>query len=141
MKKLHKLIKEQRGDSYIGTILLVVVSLVLIVLFVNFSSIVIMRQQMDYFGKELLNTATVYGQIGNEVQERYEELKEQTGLSPVVSWDAEAWYNASDKKVQLADKITLTLTIDTVLPGFDGFADISLPLQIKHSSLSRRYWK
>lgn len=135
-----KLLKSKRGEGYIDTIVVVLTSMMIIIIAINVFSLVTLKQSLDYFSRELLNTASTYGRISTEVNDRYNELKTQTGLSPTVTWSAQ-YYDITDKKVQLSDKITVTLTLQTNFQGTGEMTIIPLTLTSNGSTLSERYWK
>ena len=117
----------------------VLISMMLLVLTLNIFTFLTIKQDMDYFAKEMIFSATAYGKTIGEVATRYSELTAETGLPPTVTWQA-AYFNASDKTVQYGDTITVTLTYQTYVKGF-GVFKIPVTLIAKHSGLSQKYWK
>lgn len=134
-----KVLKSKCGEGYIDTVIGVLCSMMVIVLALNVFSFLALKQNMDYFAKELLETAVENGRIGVEVNERYAELEKDTGIHPSAAWDA-AYFNSSAKTVQLGDTIKLTLTDETTFKGFGVFG-IPITLTATHSGLSQKYWK
>ena len=139
MTILKKILKSQSGEGTIETVVGILCSMMVLVLALNVFSFLALRQNMDYFSKQLIETATVSGQIGSEVAARYAELEKETGISPSMTWDAE-YFNVSAKTVQLGDTIKLTLTYKSTLKGF-GILGIPVTLTATHSGLSEKYWK
>jgi hypothetical protein len=132
-------IKSKRGDGYIDVVVSVLVSMMIIVLALNVFSFLTLKQDMDYFAKEMIDSATVNGCTTGETITRYDELAAETGLHPSYSWTAN-YYNASSKTVQLGDTIKVTLTYSTYVQGF-GIIKIPITLTAVHSGLSQKYWK
>jgi hypothetical protein len=137
---LKRIYKSKRGEGYIDVAVMVLVSVMTLVIAINVFALIIQKQNLDYFAKELLNTAATYGRISTEVNSRYNELKAQTGLSPEVTWTA-TYYDSTDKKVQLADTIKVKLTFTTSFQGTGEFLPIPITLTAGGSTLSERYWK
>lgn len=140
MKKCLDSLKSKRGDGYIDVAVMVLVSAMVLAIAVNIFGLVMQKQKLDYFAKELLSTAGVYGRISTETTSRYNELAEQTGLSPTVSWTA-AYYDNVSKEVQLGDTIQLKLTSKVNFQGTGEFIPIPVTLISGGSTLSQRYWK
>ena len=132
-------LKNKRGEGYIDIVVSVLVLMMVLVLSLNVFSFLTVKQDMDYFAKEMLDTATSNGSVQIDTSKRYDELCSDTGLSPYISWDAD-YYNLSDGTVQLGDTITVTVTYKTYLKGF-GAIKIPITLTARQSGLSRKYWK
>ena len=139
MMKIIRILKSKRGEGYIDVIVSVLVSMMLLVLTLNVFTFLTIKQDMDYFAKEMIVSATTYGKTTGEVTTRYSELIAETGLPPTITWQA-IYFNASAKTVQYGDTITVTLTYQTYVKGF-GVFKIPITLIAKHSGLSAKYWK
>jgi len=131
--------KNKRGEGYIDIVVSVLVSMMVLVISLNVFSFLTVKQDIDYFAKEMLDTATSNGSVQIDTTKRYDELCLDTGLSPDISWDAD-YYNLSDGTVQLSDTITVTVTYKTYLKGF-GAIKIPITLTARQSGISRKYWK
>lgn len=136
MKKLLN----NRAEGYIDTVVCVMAAMMVIVLALNAFSFLTLKQNMDYFAKELIETATMYGRTSPEVTDRYEELAEELGIRPHMSFTGTEYYNSSAKTVQLGDTIKLKLMYPTYVKGF-GVFKIPVTLKSIHSGLSQKYWK
>jgi hypothetical protein len=139
MSKLVRVIKSNRGEGYIDVVISVLVLMMVMVLALNVFSFLTVKQDMDYFAKEMIYCAATYGRTTDEVDSRKAELTAETGLSPTVSWQT-SYFNASAKTVQYDDTITVTLTYNTYLKGF-GVFKIPITLTAKYTGLSMKYWK
>lgn len=140
MRKRLDFLKSKRGDGYIDVAVMVLVSAMVLAIAINIFGLVMQKQKLDYFAKEMLSTAGVYGRVGTETTSRYSELSQQTGLSPVVSWTA-TYYDSASKEVQLGDTIQLKLTLNVKFQGTGEFIPIPVTLISGGSTLSQRYWK
>lgn len=129
-----------KGEGYIDTVVAVLVSMMLIVFALNVFSFFTLKQDLDYFAKEMLYSATTSGRTADEVSVRYTDLCEELGFSPSYSYTGTDYYNTSSGKVQLGDTVVVTITYDTYIKGLGVF---KVPITIKacHSGLSQMYWK
>lgn len=134
-----RVLKNKRGEGYIDVAVAVLVIVFLLIFSVSIFSKIAVRQDLDYMCKELVEIATTTGKVGNEVNERYEQLCEEIGFRPTMTINAD-YYNSSDKTVQLGDVITVKLTYSTSLFGFGGSV-MPFDVSVKESGLSRIYWK
>lgn len=135
-----KSLRNRKGEGYIDTVIAVLVSMMLIVFALNVFSFFTLKQDLDYFAKEMLYSATTSGRTTNEVSVRYVALCEELGFSPSYSYAGTDYYNASTGKVQLGDTVIVTITYNTYVKGLGVF---KVPITIKacHSGLSQMYWK
>ena len=137
---MKNIIKNIRAEGYIDTVVCVIAAVMAIVLALNVFSFLSLKQDLDFFAKEMIDTATTFGRTKTEVSTRYNELAEEIGFSPTISYDGTNYYNNTTGKVQLGDKIIVTLTYKTYVRGLGAFK-IPITLIAKHSGLSQKYWK
>ena len=81
MRKL----RNKRAEGYIDTVVCVMAAMMVIVLALNVFSFLTIKQDMDYFAKEITDTATIHGRTSKEVSDRYQSLCEELQLQP--SWE------------------------------------------------------
>lgn len=134
-----KQIRNKRAEGYIDVAVAVLVISFLLVLLVSVFGILTQKQDLKYMCSELVESATINGKVGDEVQARYEELCKETGLTPDVTFDA-VYFDEATGKVQFGDRISCTLTMNTTLPGFGGKL-FPMKLTVTVSGLSQIYWK
>lgn len=134
-----KKIINRRGEGYVDVAVAVLVISFLIILIVSVFGAVSQKQDLKYMCSELVEVAVVNGCVGEEVQERYTQLCEETGLTPIMNFDA-VYFDTTTGKVQLGDVISCTLTMDASLLGFGGEA-FSFEMTNTQSGLSQIYWK
>ena len=137
---MKKMFQNTRAEGYIDTVVCVIAAMMVIVLALNVFSFLTLKQDMDYFAKEMIDTAAVYGRTSGEVHQRYRELCAELGLRPSVSFSGTEYYNSSTGKVQLGDTIMVRITYRTYLKGLGAFR-IPVTLTAGHSGLSQKYWK
>lgn len=129
-----------RAEGYIDTVVCVIAAMMVIVLALNVFSFLTMKQDMDYFAKEMIDTATIYGRTSGEVHQRYQELCTELGFRPTVSFSGTEYYNSATGTVQLGDTIMVRITYHTYVRGLGVFR-IPITLYARHSGLSQKYWK
>ena len=135
-----KLLKNKRGENYIDTVVGVVAAMMVIVIALNIFSFLTLKQDLDYYAKEMVEVCCSYGKTCDEVQDRDEELSAELGLDPDLSFDGTEYFNATKRTVQYGEVIVVELTYRTYVRGLGVFR-IPVTLTAKHSGLSRRYWK
>ena len=134
-----KALKNRKAEGYIDVAIAVLVIVFLLVLALSVFKLVTLKQDMKYMCEELVKTATLNGKVGEEVDERFEELCAETGVRPRLTVTA-TYFNATTKTVQLGDTITVKLTYETSLARFGDF-ELPFEVSVSSSGLSRIYWK
>ena len=137
---MTKLLKNKRGENYIDTVVGVVAAMMVIVVALNIFSFLTLKQDLDYYAKEMVEVCCSYGKTCDEVQDRDEELSAELGLDPDLSFNGTEYFNATKRTVQYGEVIVVELTYRTYVRGLGVFR-IPVTLTAKHSGLSRRYWK
>ena len=135
-----KLLKNKRGENYIDTVVGVVAAMMVIVVALNIFSFLTLKQDLDYYAKEMVEVCCSYGKTCDEVQDRDEELSAELGLDPDLSFNGTEYFNATKRTVQYGEVIVVELTYRTYVRGLGVFR-IPVTLTAKHSGLSRKYWK
>jgi hypothetical protein len=137
---MRNLLSNKRGENYIDTVVGVVAAMMVIVVALNIFSFLTLKQDLDYYAKEMVEVCCSYGKTCEEVQDRDEELSAELGLDPNLSFDGTEYFNATKRTVQYGEVIVVELTYRTYVRGLGVFR-IPVTLTAKHSGLSRRYWK
>ena len=137
---MRKLLSNKRGENYIDTVVGVVAAMMVIVVALNIFSFLTLKQDLDYYAKEMVEVCCSYGKTCDEVQDRDEELSAELGLDPDLSFDGTEYFNATKRTVQYGEVIVVELTYRTYVRGLGVFR-IPVTLTAKHSGLSRKYWK
>lgn len=140
MKRFIFKFRSTKGEGYIDTVVCVMASMMVLVVALNIFSFLTLKQDMDHFAKELIDTATVYGRTNKQTVERYDELCDELGINPTVSYSGTQYYNGSTEKVQLGETIYVTLSYQTYIRGL-GVFQIPVTLKANFSGLSQKYWK
>ena len=137
---MTKLLKNKRGENYIDTVVGVVAAMMVIVVALNIFSFLTLKQDLDYYAKEMVEVCCSYGKTCDEVQDRDEELSAELGLDPDLSFNGTEYFNVTKRTVQYGEVIVVTVTYQTYVRGLGVFR-IPVTLTAKHSGLSRKYWK
>ena len=140
-KSSNNFLVSRRGEGYIDTVVSVLCAMMIIVLALNTFTFLTIKQDLDYFTKEVISQAVLEGKTkSTTIDERIAELKVKTGIVPIITISANEYYNASLFKVQLGKPITVRLEYHTKFKGF-GMFNIPITLTTSHSGLSQQYWK
>ena len=134
-----KQLSNKNAEGYIDVAVTVLVVSFLLILTVSIFGAVSQKQDLKYMCSELVEMATTTGKVGDEVQERYEALCAEKGITPTVIFET-VYFDADCEKVQLGEVISCTLTVDTGLPGF-GDKFFAFSMTATASGLSQIYWK
>ncbi len=130
----------KKGEGYIDVIVSVWILSMLLALALHVFQFFTVKQDMDFFAREMAKAAAAYGEIRDGTDKRYGELVEETGLSPdSCTWTAD-YFNEARKRVQLGDPIKVKLTYRTHVQGF-GVFQIPVTLTAEYSTVSEKYWK
>ena len=136
---MMKKYRNTRAEGYIDVCVAVVVFVMLMVVTLNLFSFLNMKLQLDQAADELIEVCTFYGGFTDEFDDASEQLTDRTFDYELIC-TAEEWYNEPLKRVQLGDKMTLTVKKQTYLKGVGGFK-IPVTVTAVRSGLSERYWK
>lgn len=136
---IKKLISSRSGEGYIDVITIIISAMLVIALAVKVFPVFVVKHQLNNFANELCRTAEIAGRVGIETTARKEELKAQTGLSPHITWTTN--YISGTNKVQLNEKIEVTLNQTENIGLFGSFGSFPIELTSKATGRSEVYWK
>lgn len=132
---MRNVLREKRGEGYIDIAVGVLCLMLVIALAVSMFPVFMAKQQLDRFADEIVRQAEIVG--STSVNRRIEELREETGLDPEISWDCD-YFEGS--KVQLNGDIAVTLTCRINL-GFFQFGSFPVEIRARASGKSEVYYK
>jgi len=133
------ILKSKRGEGYIDVVIIVMSAMLVIALALKVFPVFMEKYQLDTFATELCRTAEIAGRVGSETSARTQELTEQTGLVPVVQWNAS--YIPGTKKIRLNGSITVILTYTANIGLFGNFGTFPVQLTSRATGRSEVYWK
>lgn len=134
MKKIKKILREQKGEGYIDVAVMVLCAMLVVALGVRLFPIFITKIQLDNFADELLREAEISGRVGSETNARQMVLEEKTGLHPAIQW-------SDTGKLQLNQEVTVTVTLQKDIGLFGGFGSFLVTIRARASGKSEVYWK
>ena len=102
-----KLLKSRRGEGYIDSVIIIMSAVLVIALAIKVIPIFIVKYQLETYATELCRTAEISGRVGTETTVRTQELTQQTGINPGITWTAD--YISGSNEVQLNDSIAVVL--------------------------------
>lgn len=129
-----EILRNKRGEGYIDTVILVLCALLVIAIAVKVFPAYIVKQQLDTFGTELVREAEIAGRVGSETTNREILLRENTGITPTVTWSKVG-------KIQLNEEIKVTVTYTVEIGNFGEFGSFPITLRAEASGKGEVYWK
>ena len=129
----------KRAEGYVDVAVAVLVISFLLILLVSVFGVIHQKQTLNQMAEQIVEIASINGCVDNEVMERYEQLCEQTGLTPTMTFEA-TYFDEDTGKVQLGDIISCTLTMETSLIGFGGEL-FPIDMTVTASGVSQVYWR
>lgn len=129
-----KILRQKRGEGYVDVAIIVLAAMLCIALVVQVAPVFIVKNQLDTFASELIREAEITGRIGSETSSRADELKNQLGINPTISW-------SKTGRLQLDTDVTVTCTMIVNIGLFGGFGSFPIELTAKASGKSEVYWK
>ena len=132
---MRNVLREKRGEGYIDIAVGVLCLMLVIALAMSLFPVFMAKQQLDRFADEIVRQAEIVG--STSVTRRIEELQEETGLDPEISWDCD-YFEGS--KIQLNGDIAVTLTCRINL-GFFQFGSFPVEIRARASGKSEVYYK
>lgn len=129
-----KLLCSKRGEGYIDVVVLVLCAMLVIAIAVRVFSVYIAKNQLDTFASELCREGEIAGRVDSETSLRAQELKDKTGLNPVITW-------SKTGKIQLDEEFTVTVSMQANIGLFGGFGSFPITLKAQATGKSEVYWK
>ena len=99
-----KLLHSKQAEGYVDVVVIVLVIMLFVALAVNVFPVFIAKHQLDTFATELVREAEISGRIGSETTAKANQLRENMGINPTVSWSRTG-------NLQIDTEVTLTLTL------------------------------
>lgn len=141
MKKLQRLLlklKSNKGSQLIETTAGAIVILIILAICITVLPGFLQYQKLTYFANSMLRTAEIAGTT--DIQQRIDQLAYDTKLSPTsISWSGTS-HIGDTNRVQLNNKIMLTLKGSYDLKVF-GFSTLTVPMTARASGASEVYYK
>lgn len=129
-----KILKSKRGEILFQSAFILLISLSVIAIGIHVFPCFTAKQQLDTYANELCRTAEISGRVGEETQQRQEELTANTGLSPKVTW-------SKNGEIQINDKVSVTCTVTKNIGLWGDIGSFPVHLTSTSSGRSEVYWK
>lgn len=157
MKKHKNLIKNKKGEAYIGVIIFLVIAVFMIAFMVQMGSVVIAKLALDDEAKQIVKVIQIEGGVGEQAKATIEDVKHKYS----VDTNGDGVVDESDEsaaKVQIkGEGLTLksgttdeyliqlgnTFEVDLSCSFRLGFGPTSVlvPLKSAQVGVSEHYWK
>lgn len=131
---MKEILKNKRGEGYIDTVILVLCAILVIAIAVKVFPAYIIKQQLDTFATELVREAEIAGRVGSETTNREILLRENTGITPTVTW-------SKTGKIQLNEEIKVMVTYTVQIGNFGEFGSFPITLRSEALGKGEVYWK
>ena len=136
---MKKILSDRKAEGYIDIAVSIIALMMVLVVTLNIYTFFMLRQDLDTVSGFLIETATSEGSFGEVFDERCVELKSSFFEFDVVA-SADEYYNSTYERVQLGDKMTVTVSVHTYVRGVGAFK-IPVTVSTTRSGISEKYWK
>lgn len=136
---MKKIITSKKAEGYIDVVVGILAILMVVVVVLNIFQFMTLKQDLDEISGQLIETATFNGCFDSEFDERVESLQNQF-FDFQVDTDAESYFNAHYKRVQLGDQMDVYVSVETYIQGL-GMFKIPVTVTSHRSGISEKYWK
>ena len=136
---LKNLLSSRKGEGYIDMCVGVVVFVMILVIAINIFSFITLKVEMDQIAGDLIEVATYAGEFNEDFWNADSYNLEQY-YDYYVQYGADEYFNSSYHRVQLGERMWVTVSKDTYIKGL-GIFRIPITVSVTKSGLSERYWK
>ena len=136
---MFRIIQNKKAEGYIDVCVGVVVFAMMLVIAINIFSFITLKVEMDHIAEELIEAATYSGCFDDRFDNCCDNLQEDY-LAFDVSYGADAYFNATYERVQLGQRMWVTVSHRTHVEGL-GIFRIPVTVSVTRSGLSEKYWK
>ena len=136
---LKNLLSSRKGEGYIDMCVGVIVFVMVLVVAINIFSFITLKVEMDQIAGDLIEAATYAGEFNEDFWNADSYNLEQY-YDYYVQYGADEYFNSSYHRVQLGERMWVTVSKDTYIKGL-GIFRIPITVSVTKSGLSERYWK
>ena len=136
---MRRIFKSQKGEGYIDVVIGILALMAVLVVTLNIFEFMTLKEDLDEISGQLIETATFNGCFDAAFDERAEDLQNRSFQFDVET-DAQEYFNTSYKRVQLGDKMEVTVSVETYVRGL-GVFKIPITVTSHRSGISEKYWK
>ncbi len=136
---MRRFFRSQKGEGYIDVVIGILALMAVLVVTLNIFEFMTLKEDLDEISGQLIETATFNGCFDAAFDERAEDLQNRFFQFDVET-DAQEYFNTSYKRVQLGDKMEVTVSVETYVRGL-GVFKIPITVTSHRSGISEKYWK
>lgn len=136
---MRRILRSQKGEGYIDVVIGILALMAVLVVTLNIFEFMTLKEDLDEISGQLIETATFNGCFDAAFDERAEDLQNRFFQFDVET-DAQEYFNTSYKRVQLGDKMEVTVSVETYVRGL-GVFKIPINVTSHRSGISEKYWK
>ena len=136
---MRRIFRSQKGEGYIDVVIGILALMSVLVVTLNIFEFMTLKEDLDEISGQLIETATFNGCFDAAFDERAEQLPNRF-IQFDVETDAQEYFNTSYKRVQLGDKMEVTVSVETYVRGL-GVFKIPITVTSHRSGISEKYWK
>lgn len=117
---MRRIFRSQKGEGYIDVVIGILALMAVLVVTLNIFEFMTLKEDLDEISGQLIETATFNGCFDAAFDERAEDLQNRSFQFDVET-DAQEYFNTSYKRVQLGDKMEVTVSVETYVRGLGVF--------------------
>lgn len=136
---MRRIFRSQKGEGYIDVVIGILALMSVLVVTLNIFEFMTLKEDLDEISGQLIENVTFNGCFDAAFDERAEELQNRFFQFDVET-DAQEYFNTSYKRVQLGDKMEVTVSVETYVRGL-GVFKIPITVTSHRSGISEKYWK
>lgn len=135
---MKSVFRGHKGEGYIDLCVGVVAFVAILVMAINIFQFISVRIELDRIADELITAATYSGEFGEDYWFRHADMISRCDFTQ--EHGAPKYFHQALQKVQLGDKMWVTVHKQVYLKGFGVFR-IPVTVTVTRSGLSEKYWK
>lgn len=136
---MRRIFRSKKGEGYIDVVIGILALMAVLVVTLNIFEFMTLKEDLDEISGQLIETATFNGCFDTAFDKRAEDLQNRFFQFDVET-DAQEYFNTSYKRVQLGDKMEVTVSVETYVRGL-GVFKIPITVTSHRSGISEKYWK
>ncbi len=136
---MRRIFRSKKGEGYIDVVIGILALMAVLVVTLNIFEFMTLKEDLDEISGQLIETATFNGCFDAAFDERAEDLQNRFFQFDVET-GAQEYFNTSYKRVQLGDKMEVTVSVETYVRGL-GVFKIPITVTSHRSGISEKYWK
>lgn len=136
---MRRIFRSKKGEGYIDVVIGILVLMAVLVVTLNIFEFMTLKEDLDEISGQLIETATFNGCFDAAFDKRAEDLQNRFFQFDVET-GAQEYFNTSYKRVQLGDKMEVTVSVETYVRGL-GVFKIPITVTSYRSGISEKYWK